>query len=187
MVLQCTNNNKPCNESLLIEDVISQDYGRCYSFIQNSSVAASGRTYGLKVTFDLEIHETMGLFSPNSGLKLYLTQPGLVGDTNDSYVSWESEINLPPGFDHSISVHPKEVLKLGEPFNDCEVYTSGRLKGYHSEKECQTICHLRFVDNLASKSTWPMVDHAICELPIFWILVGLSRCMEHDNLGKTWS
>ena len=39
-------------------------------------MTASGPTYGLQVLFDLETYETMGLFSPNSGLKLFLTEPG---------------------------------------------------------------------------------------------------------------
>ena len=145
MILQCANNNKPCHENLLIKEVLSQESGLCYSFIQNTSVTASGRTYGLRVTFDLEIYDTMGLFSPNSGLKLYLTQPGLFGDADDPYVSWESEVNLPPGFDHSISVHPKQVSQLGYPFNECELYTAGKLKQYHTDKECLTTCLLRLV------------------------------------------
>ena len=145
MVVLCVNNNKPCNESLIIEEILSQAHGMCYSFIQNSSVAASGPTYGLHVLFDLEISENMGLFSPTSGIKLYLTPPGLFGEAEDLYVDWDSEINLPPGFDHSISVHPKELSKLGKPYSDCEIYSSGRLAIYNSERECQRLCLLKYV------------------------------------------
>ena len=79
----------------------------CYSFIQNSSVAASGPTYALQVLFTHDIYENMGLFSTKSGLKLYLTPPGLFGDAENANVDWDSEVNLAPGFVHSVSVHLK--------------------------------------------------------------------------------
>ena len=142
MVVTCVNNNKVCNESLQIEEVLSQAYGKCFSFIQNSTVVASGPAYGLQLLFNLEINENMGLFSPRSGLKLYLTPPGLFGAAEDLYVNWDSEINLTPGSEHSISVHPKKVTKLGLPYSDCEIYTNGRLEVYNSQRECQKICLL---------------------------------------------
>ena len=86
----CVNNNKRCIQSFVLEQSFSQAYGMCYAFIQNSSVAASGPTYGLQVQFNLEMYENMDLFSTKSGLKLHMTPPGLFGDAENAYVDWDS-------------------------------------------------------------------------------------------------
>ena len=133
-MLLCASNNKRCNEMVTVVETLSQEYGRCYSVIQNSSVRASGHTYGLQILFNLELYESMGLYVPTSGLKLYLTSQGL-SDENSAFVDLSSEVNLPPGFDHSLIVHLKLLSKLSHPYSDCETYGKGRLWRFNTKKK----------------------------------------------------
>ena len=145
LVVQCFNNNEPCNRTVNVTDVYSQDYGRCYSFIQNSSVTASGITYGLQILFNLETFDNLGLFTPNSGLKLYLSPPTMTEQFDATFVDWKAEINLAPGFEHAIAVHPKQLTKMSHPYSDCHEYKTGDLHLFNTKEECQSFCLLELV------------------------------------------
>ena len=147
-MVTCVNNNKPCNQSVTVVEKLSQSFGRCYSFVQSSSVESSGPSAGLAVLYNLESYDTIGLYTPESGLKLFLTPAGLKDQEGEIFVDWSSEINLVPGFDHSISVHPRKLTKLSQPYSSCEKYSEGKLSGYNTKKECQDFCLLRLVTPL---------------------------------------
>ncbi len=145
LVIKCIANNKPCAQSAQMQQTVSQDFGNCFSFNFNQPVTTSGRTYGIQIWFNLEVYDTLGLFTPNSGLKLYVTSPGLTDQNGDVFVDLSSEINLAPGFDHSVSVQPKTTNKLPLPYSLCEHYKEGRLANYNTKLECQTECIEEFV------------------------------------------
>ena len=96
----------------------------------------------LQVLFNIEFYDSMGLFSPTSGLKLYLTPAGWKSQSGGTFVDWNSAINLSPGFDHSITVHPKTMSKLSHPYSACEFYRKGKLWMFNTKEQCQTECQL---------------------------------------------
>ena len=145
LVVTCMNSNKPCNSSVTVIEKLSQSFGRCYSFVQSSSVEVSGPTGGLAVLFNLESYDTVGLYTPESGLKVFLTPAGMTDRNGEVFVDWSSEINLSPGFDHSISVHPRRLNKLTQPYSQCESYGEGWLAQYNTKSECQRFCLLRLL------------------------------------------
>ena len=140
MILQCIANNKPCNEFVIVNATVSQEYGNCFSFTQPEPVTTSGQTYGLNIWFNLESYDTLGLFTPTSGLKMYVTTPGSTNKYGQTFVDWTSEINLAPGFAHSVSVRPNQISKLSEPFSDCKTYKEGPLELFNNKYECQNDC-----------------------------------------------
>ena len=92
--------------------------------------------------FNLESYDVMGLFIPDSGLKLYLTPPGLSDQFGDVFVDWSSEINLPPGYDHALTVHLRELSKISEPYSDCQDYKKTDLYKFNTKRECEHFCLL---------------------------------------------
>ena len=95
-----------------------------------------------QVLFNIEFYDSMGLFSPNSGLKLYLTPAEWKNESGGMFVDWNSGINLSPGFDHSITVHPKTMSKLSHPYSDCEFYRKGKMWMFNTKEQCQAECQL---------------------------------------------
>ncbi|XP_075247907.1 degenerin mec-10-like isoform X2 [Convolutriloba macropyga] len=140
LILKCMSNNKPCNESVIVNSTVSQEYGNCYSFTQVDHVTTGGHTYGLNIWFNLEVYDTLGLFTPTSGLKMYVTAPGLTNRYGDLFVDLTSELNLAPGFAHSVSVQPNKINKLSAPFSDCRPYKEGDLSMFNNKHECQIDC-----------------------------------------------
>ncbi len=140
MVLDCVYSNKPCQESVEVLQSQTQDYGKCFSFIPGKPVTNSGPSYGLRFTFNIEVYDTLGLVTSNSGLKVYVTQQGQYDWNGDVYIDKSSEINLAPGFEYSISVKPNRVEKLPAPFSECQNYRERKLAKFNSKQDCQTYC-----------------------------------------------
>ena len=134
-----------CNETITVLQSPSQDYGMCYHFQQKFQVNSSGPAYGLQVVFNLESYESIGLFTANGGLKVFFTAPGKLDQNGEIVVDWTSELNLSPGFDHAIKLHPQEITKKGKPYSDCEEYGTGDLEGFNTRDDCQRFCLLRYV------------------------------------------
>ncbi len=143
--MKCVANNKPCSESTRMRHTVDQNFGNCFSFNYNQPVTTGGTTYGIQIWFNLEVYDTMGMFTSNSGLKLYVTSPGRVNQYGDVFVDLSSEINLSPGFDHSVSVRPRTINKLPHPFSSCQLYKEGTFKNYNTKRECEADCLGRFV------------------------------------------
>ena len=143
MILRCVNNNEECNKTVTIQKTLTQDYGMCYHFQQDSKVKSSGSRYGLQVLFNLEAYDSIGLFTPNDGLKVFFTAHGEPDRYGDVVVDWTSEISLSPGFDHSIKLKPQKIVKKGKPYSDCEDYGTGALRGFNTRDDCQQSCFLR--------------------------------------------
>ena len=140
-------NNRPCEESVEIVETQSQAYGKCFSFVRDKPVTTSGQSYGLKLSYNIEVYDTIGLVTLNSGLKLYATPPGHYDWNGDIYIEKASEMSLAPGLEYSISVKPSKMEKLGAPYSDCENYKVGKLQNFNSKLDCQTFC----VDKLANR------------------------------------
>ena len=138
--MDCVYGNEPCEDSIQVLQSQSQMYGQCFSFVQKTPVTNSGPNYGLRFTFNIEVYDTLGLVTANSGLKVYVTQQGQYDWNGDVYIDKSSEINLAPGFEYSISVKPNRVEKLPAPFSDCKNYREGKLKHFNSKQDCQSFC-----------------------------------------------
>ncbi len=158
MVLECVYNNKPCKDSMQVVDSQSQEHGNCFSLVQEAPATTSGQSYGLRISFNIEVYDTLGLITSEAGLKVYVSPPDQYDWNNDIYINKASEINLAPGFQYSISVKPSRMEKLPAPYSDCENYREGKLKSFNSKQDCQTFC----VDKL---------DH---QIPYFRKLVNLN-------------
>ena len=145
MIIKCTANNKDCARNVMINQTVTQDYGNCYSFTNREAVSTSGKNYGLRLWFNLEVYDTLGLFTPTSGLKMFITAPGLTDQNGNIFVDYTSELSLPPGFEHLVSVQPTHIEKLADPFSDCENYGEGRLRDYNTRYECLAYCMDKYV------------------------------------------
>ena len=123
-----------------IEDTYSQDYGMCYTFKFRRPTTNSGRNFGLSFIFNLEVFDYLGLFTMAAGLKMFVTHRDNNDGKNSSFVDWSNELNLPPGFDHSVSVHPMKMEKLAAPYSDCASYGEGSLASFENKEDCQFKC-----------------------------------------------
>ena len=77
LIVKCYFMGLPCAEILEIQHHVNQEYGNCFSFTYQDPVKTTGQKVGLTVWFNLEVYDTLGLFTPNSGLKMYISDPQL--------------------------------------------------------------------------------------------------------------
>ena len=140
MIIKCSADNKDCDQSITVNYTVSQDYGNCFSFTYKKPVTTSGKNYGLQIWYNLEAYDSLGLFTATSGLKLFLTTPGLIDRNGNVFVDLTSELSLPPGFEHMVSVQPNNVQKLVEPYSTCENYGEGTVHIYNTRDDCLRHC-----------------------------------------------
>ena len=88
--MACRINNKNCDdEPMRVNQSATQHYGNCYSFNLDGPITASGKHHGLKIFFNLEILDTLGLFSSKSGLKVFISKPGMVGRNGGKWTTFQ--------------------------------------------------------------------------------------------------
>ena len=60
------------------------------------------------------------------------------------YVNLDSELSLAPGFEHLVSIWPRNTNRLPDPFSTCEEYgTEGKWSQYSASLHCQIDCSLK--------------------------------------------
>ncbi|XP_064651985.1 degenerin unc-8-like [Lineus longissimus] len=143
MMIQCSFDKNTCSFTDF-KRINNAKYGNCYSFNVEQpgkfikKTSRFGSQYGLRLTVNVESEEYVGMYAPETGIRVVIHPYDATPFPEDQGVS------APTGKATSIGIRKRRVSRLGTPWGEC---TNGNdpnikleYKGSYSVTGCMTSC-----------------------------------------------
>ncbi|XP_052090811.1 amiloride-sensitive sodium channel subunit beta-like [Mytilus californianus] len=157
MLLDCQFNGRNCDAT--IKDVVTYEYGNCFTIQSSKFVAGStGPRSGMVLTINLENHEAVEYLTEGFGMRMVIHEP------KSFPLPMEEGMTISGGYETSIGLIMTRIERKGQPYGTCV-----------DPKEYFKQYGIRFSKQACIQQCWENMAYARCGCQVGNVHTEISR------------